>query len=127
VPEDSTLLRFLRPEHVPTTPGQTRPNSDLFKPSSDGSGTSVIVVLGDEEIAAAKGRHPEVQYWVRIPALVVRGLELEVVWDNYEEGDDPQHGAIVGWPSSKGQIAKLRTELVKRCIWDGAEPPTVEA
>jgi hypothetical protein len=115
---------MLSAHHEPKTPGQTRPNSDLFKPSSDGSGTSVIVLASEEEVLAAKARHPGVAYWVRIPTSIVRDeLALEVVWDNDRDEDDPQHGAIVGWPAKKKDIVKLRTELVQKCDWDGPHPP----
>jgi hypothetical protein len=128
VPADAVLLRFLGIDHLPKAPGQTRPNSDLFKPSSDGSGASVIVVANEGEVAAAKARHPDVTYWVRIDVATVREeLKLEVIWDNAYEGADPQHGAIVGWPTPKSKIAKLRTLLVQKCQWDGPQPPFTPA
>jgi hypothetical protein len=121
--DDATILRKLGHHHEPKILGRTKPNSDLFKPSSDGSGTSVVVARTQTEIDETLLRSPG--YWVRLTTAQIRSVGLNVEWQ--EDVDMPRHAGIVGWPSPKSARVGIQRALADTCEWEGSPPPLPQA
>lgn len=118
--DDSIVLRWLEDQHLPKLPGRTKPNSDLFKPSSDGSGCSVAIARSEQEVAETVALNPD-RYWVRLTAEEVRSLNLDIEWQ--PDPDIPRHAGIVRWPDRKRDCVKLQRQLANSCDWHGDPPP----
>ena len=121
VPTQAVLYRWVAENHLPKLPGRVKPNSDLFRPSTDGTGTSVVVVDSDAERTELLESKGDEFYWVSLTAKDVRALGLEVVWD-LSQG--PHHAAITNWPPGKNAAHRLRKVITeKTCKWEGRMPP----
>ena len=118
--DDAIVLRWLERDHLPTIAGRTRPNSSLFQPSSDGSGTSVCVARNQDEIDQTLALKPN-SYWIRLTADQIRGHNLRLEWQM--DVETPRHAGIVGWPEAKKQRLKIQRELANECEWQGQPPP----
>lgn len=120
VSDGAILLRYLLDGDIPRIPGRTQPNSDFFRESGDGSGTSVIAVCSEEHIQEALERHEDRKYWRRID-LASLPDQLAVTHD--PEDDEPFHCVIKGWPAGKGARQRMEKGLVNESVWVGDPPP----
>ena len=66
------VLRYMEDHHLPD-PGDSRPKSDTYKPSDDGSGTSVLIALHEDEIIDIKARHSHRKGWAWHTAQQISG------------------------------------------------------
>ena len=105
IADDAIVLRWLEDDHLPKLPGRKIPNSSLFQPSSDRTGTSVCVARSQEEIDKTLALKPH-KYWVALRVEQVRAHDLRLEWQPDEE--IPRHAAILGWPEGKHQRLKIQ-------------------
>lgn len=120
IQNEDMVLRKIQPRYWPKLVGRTTPDSPAFLASSDGSGTSGVVVRQpseqDETIELDPGR------WVSLSVGYVRSLGLAVEWQAVP--GTPRHAGIVNWPTSATRAKELRRLLCNRCAWIGEPPAT---
>jgi hypothetical protein len=123
IADDAIVLRWLEEDHLPKLPGRRKPNSSLFQPSSDGTGTSVCVARDQREIDESLSLKPE-NFWVRLTVTDVTVHDLRLEWQPDDE--IPRHAGILGWPESKKSRIRLQRLLADVCEWQGRLPPFPE-
>jgi hypothetical protein len=124
VDEDAIILRYVDEGHISKKPGQSRPTSDLYRCSTDGSGTSAIAVCADDKLNEVLARHPEFEYWRRIDCKSVLAKGLTVIFS--AEDDEPQHCLLQGWPDKRKDKVKIEEQLRNESDWYGEPPPIPE-